>query len=259
MSLQALLLRALESHEFWPVGASEPSVRSTSGLSRRRTAICSRTRSRDCSASISTTASRSVRSRCRRCAGVPRTFAESVCRSSRAARADEPRPPTDQRNGVAGARVHPWPGNVRELGNVMSASSIDHAGRDVDVQDLGFRVPIRASLFPSVAPPRGPAAVLEATRHPLPQRSRPEPYSSEIAPISGTSLEVPPSSNVAPTSKRRRTRDRPLLDVDALAGRALPGAARGRDHLRRPRARVSSSRSWRAPTTTNRAPPARSA
>jgi DNA-binding NtrC family response regulator len=230
-SLQALLLRALESGEFWPVGASEPRrvdvriVAATnrdlladahSGLFRLdlyyRLAVCPievpplRARPEDV-----------------RGIGLPLLVAAAK-RMNR----DQPL------IGPVAWRAleqHPWPGNVRELGNVMERLVIYHAGRNVEPADLGLPSALRPSLFPQVTPT--PSAAFET------QRSRafvPEGLEShlrgESRPPSG-SAEVPPSSS-GPRSSLPASRaseahlpesgdydlpplSRPRLDLDAIA------------------------------------------
>jgi two-component system response regulator HupR/HoxA len=147
-SLQALLLRALESREFWPVGASEPrhvDVRIVSATNRDllsdahgghfrldlyyRLAVCPievpplRARTEDV-----------------RGIGVPLLLA-----AARRMNRDLPRL---SEAAWAALETHPWPGNVRELGNVMERLVIYHAGRDIEPADLGLPQSLRASLFP---------------------------------------------------------------------------------------------------------------
>ncbi|MBS2020733.1 MAG: sigma 54-interacting transcriptional regulator, partial [Deltaproteobacteria bacterium] len=147
-SLQALLLRALESREFWPVGASEPKhvdVRIVSATNRDllseahaghfrldlyyRLAVCP----------IEVPA---LRARPEDVRGIGIPLLEAAAK-----RMNRELP----RIGDAAWRAlesHPWPGNVRELGNVMERLVIYHAGREVEPSDLGLPQTIRASLFP---------------------------------------------------------------------------------------------------------------
>jgi DNA-binding NtrC family response regulator len=160
-SLQALLLRALESREFWPVGASEPrhvDVRIVSATNRDlladahaghfrldlyyRLAVCPievpplRARTEDV-----------------RGIGNPQLEAAAKRMNRELPRIGD--------TAWRALEAHPWPGNVRELGNVMERLVIYHAGRDVEPNDLGLPQSLRASLFPYGAMPVQP---MEAPR-----------------------------------------------------------------------------------------------
>jgi DNA-binding NtrC family response regulator len=222
-SLQALLLRALESREFWPVGASEPrhvDVRIVSATNRDllsdahaghfrldlyyRLAVCPievpplRARTEDV-----------------RGIGGPLLEAAANRMNRQLPRLGEP--------AWRALESHPWPGNVRELGNVMERLVIYHAGRDVEPADLGLPQSLRASLFPynvpQAAPSEGPRS-----RPPAPSWGREHSSASlpaaTYAPDSVSDLhrvdahaqsdeyELPPLS-------------RPRLDADAVAPGAL--------------------------------------
>jgi DNA-binding NtrC family response regulator len=241
-SLQALLLRALESREFWPVGASEPrhvDVRIVSATNRDllsdahaghfrldlyyRLAVCPievpplRARTEDV-----------------RGIGIPLLEAAAK-RMNR----DLPR------IGEAAWRAlesHPWPGNVRELGNVMERLVIYHAGRDVEPSDLGLPQSLRASLFPYNAPQAVPNDAFRS-RPPAPSWGREQsgsganlPYApdsvSELLRAEGRSpsgsMEIPPSSGQPPRTPELRAApasdeydlpplSRPRMDVDAIS------------------------------------------
>jgi len=181
-SLQALLLRALESREFWPVGASEPKqvdVRIVSATNRDllseahagnfrldlyyRLAVCP----------IEVPP---LRARPEDVRGIGQPLLEAAAK-----RMNRELP----RLGEAAWRAleaHPWPGNVRELGNVMERLVIYHAGRDVEPAELGLPTVVRASLFPIT--------------HPTPAHGAPAvygtpPYGETRTPAH---LDVPPSS-----------------------------------------------------------------
>ena len=154
-ALQALLLRALESREFWPVGGSEPrhvDVRivaasnkdlladAKAGLFRPdlyyRLAVCPievpplRTRPED------------VR-------GIGKTLLEAAARRMNRAL------PRISEAGWRALERHAWPGNVRELGNVMERLVIYHAGRDVDETCLGLPedLPVSSQRIRLTEPP----------------------------------------------------------------------------------------------------------
>jgi transcriptional regulator with GAF, ATPase, and Fis domain len=174
-SLQALLLRALESREFWPVGASEPrsvDVRVVSATNRDLLAHAHQGlfrldlyyRLAVCPIEVPP-----LRARPEDVRGIGLPLLEGAAR-----RMGRELP----RIGEAAWRAleaHPWPGNVRELGNVMERLVIYHAGRDVEPADLGLPQSLRASLFPSFAttPAMGSA--------PPPSNSKPNLYPPDSA------------------------------------------------------------------------------
>ncbi len=214
-SLQALLLRALESREFWPVGASEPrsvDVRIVSATNRDllahahqglfrldlyyRLAVCPievpplRVRQDD------------VR-------GIGTPLLEGAAR-----RMNRELPRISEAAWRA-LESHPWPGNVRELGNVMERLVIYHAGRDVEPSDLGLPQAIRSSLFPHVQT-HGPSSIPPSMAVDTP-RSRPAPLYTpdsafEVPPSSENPRSVPSLSDIEPPPMSR-----PRLDVDAIA------------------------------------------
>ncbi len=220
-SLQALLLRALESREFWPVGASEPrhvDVRIVSATNRDllerahaghfrldlyyRLAVCPievpplRARTEDV-----------------RGIGQPLLEAAANRMNRELPRIGEP--------AWRALEAHPWPGNVRELGNVMERLVIYHAGRDVEPADLGLPQSLRASLFPYHAPPSAPqTAPSESTRSRPPAPPWSTTPAAPYAPDSVSDfhrVDAPPQSDefeLPPLS-------RPRLDVDAIAPGAL--------------------------------------
>jgi two-component system, NtrC family, response regulator HupR/HoxA len=240
-SLQALLLRALESREFWPVGASEPrhvDVRIVSATNRDllsdahaghfrldlyyRLAVCPievpplRARTEDV-----------------RGIGVP--LLEGAAK-----RMNRELP----RIGDAAWRAleaHPWPGNVRELGNVMERLVIYHAGRDIEPADLGLPQSLRASLFPYNVPQSSPGSrppapswgreqaasgsgsgsvpsAPAAPNIPYPVGSGVLPYTPDsVSEVSRAAMESPPSSDDYDTPPMSR----PRLDVDAISAGPL--------------------------------------
>ena len=231
-SLQALLLRALESREFWPVGASEPrhvDVRIVSATNRDllsdahaghfrldlyyRLAVCPievpplRARTEDV-----------------RGIGKPQLEAAAKRMNRELPRIGE--------TAWRALEAHPWPGNVRELGNVMERLVIYHAGREVEPTDLGLPQSLRASLFPygggmPVQPTDAPRS-----RPPAPgwgRESGTVPYAPDSvsdvlrgdgrSPSGSMEAQLPPSSggrnddyDIAPLSRPSG----PRLDVDAI-------------------------------------------
>jgi DNA-binding NtrC family response regulator len=240
-SLQALLLRALESREFWPVGASEPrhvDVRIVSATNRDllsdahaghfrldlyyRLAVCP----------IEVPP---LRARTEDVRGIGMPLLEAAAKRMNR---DLPR---IGENAWRALESHPWPGNVRELGNVMERLVIYHAGRDVEPADLGLPQSLRASLFPYNAPQAMPSEA-SRSRPPAPSWGREQsgagggnvPYApdsvSELLRAEGRSpsgsMETPPSSgHHRPSDPRHAQSDgydmpplsQPRLDVDAIS------------------------------------------
>jgi DNA-binding NtrC family response regulator len=212
-SLQALLLRALESREFWPVGASEPrsvDVRVVSATNRDLLAHAHQGlfrldlyyRLAVCPIEVPP-----LRARPEDVRGIGAPLLEAAAR-----RMGREQP----RIGDAAWRAleqHPWPGNVRELGNVMERLVIYHAGRDVEPQDLGLPPSLRASLFPSFS--------TQATGSTPPSsNSRPNLYDS-VASIDtkASSGSMPVYLNTSPGPGEEvepPPLSRPRLDVDAV-------------------------------------------
>ena len=222
-SLQALLLRALESREFWPVGASEPrhvDVRIVSATNRDllsdahaghfrldlyyRLAVCPievpplRARTADV-----------------RGIGVP-LLEGAAKRMNR----DLPRITEAAWRAL---EAHPWPGNVRELGNVMERLVIYHAGRDIEPADLGLPQSLRASLFPYNAPAPSEAP---RSRPPAPSWGREQVSSATGSvpslPASGARLPAAPDSmREVPSEDFDSPLSRPRLDVAAVSGGPL--------------------------------------
>ena len=231
MPLQALLLRALESHEFWPVGASEPrqvDVRIVAATNRDlldnarqqlfrldlyyRLAVCP----------IEVPP---LRARPGDVRGIGLPLLEAAARRMNR---NMPRVGESAWRALEG---HPWPGNVRELGNVMERLVIYHAGRDVEPQDLGLPETLRASLYPhqlstkqepssSVIPSSTPVNPSEGPR------SRPMNDPWELrTPSSVRSSDLrSPSDYISPASQHEidsPPMSRPRMDVDAIAAGAL--------------------------------------
>lgn len=239
-SLQALLLRALESREFWPVGASEPrhvDVRIVSATNRDllsdahaghfrldlyyRLAVCPievpplRARTPDV-----------------RGIGIPLLEAATKRMNRELPRINEA--------AWRALEAHPWPGNVRELGNVMERLVIYHAGRDVEPADLGLPQSLRASLFP-YNPPGSPSD--GRSRPPAPSWGREQASSGKVqaapyAPESVSDLlraegrspsgtvDIPPASSSGHRAGERTApsdeydlppMSRPRMDVDAVS------------------------------------------
>lgn len=238
-SLQALLLRALESREFWPVGASEPrhvDVRIVSATNRDllsdahaghfrldlyyRLAVCPievpplRARTEDV-----------------RGIGLPLLEAAAKRMNRDLPRVGEP--------AWRALEAHPWPGNVRELGNVMERLVIYHAGRDVEPADLGLPQSLRASLFPynpgsSLRPPAPSWGREQQSSGSVPTVPFAPESVSELIRVEGRApsgpTDGPPSSGHQRTGEPRVApsdeydlppMSRPRMDVDAIASGPL--------------------------------------
>ena len=136
LNLQAMLLRALESREIWPVGGSEPrkvDLRIVAATNRDLFAEAQAGRFRlDLYYRLAVAPIEIPPLRARtedvRGLGEPMLFAATK-RMNRAL-------PRLTDAAWRALERHTWPGNVRELGNVMERLAIYHAGRDVDVADL---------------------------------------------------------------------------------------------------------------------------
>ena len=240
MSLQALLLRALESHEFWPVGASEPrqvDVRIVAATNRDLLADAHQQlfrldlyyRLAVCPIEVPP-----LRARPEDVRGIGLPLLEA------AARRMNREQPRITEHAWRALEAHPWPGNVRELGNVMERLVIYHAGRDVDAQDLGLPQSVRTSLVPYAPggpPPSSPNPGSGYAMANEPPRARPsvptpvepwDPRSGPPSPSWGRDLGRPSSTSidVAPSSSghydiEAAPMSRPRMDVDAIAPGAL--------------------------------------
>ena len=233
MPLQALLLRALESHEFWPVGASEPrqvDVRIVAATNRDLLAEAHQQlfrldlyyRLAVCPIEVPP-----LRARTEDVRGIGVPLLEAAARRMNR---DLPRITEAAWRALEG---HPWPGNVRELGNVMERLVIYHAGRDVEPSDLGLPQTIRSSLFPygpHGAPPSSvtPASGHQAIEAPRSRSNLPTPgeawdprgaASFRPGPPSAA-IDLPPSSSnsydIEPPPMSR-----PRMDVDSVAPGSL--------------------------------------
>ena len=165
--LQAMLLRALESREIWPVGSSEP---------RRIDLRIIAATNRDLLATAKAGGFRldlyyrlavapiqvpPLRDRPEDVRGLGQPMIETVSR-----RMGRALPRITDASWRALER-HAWPGNVRELSNLMERLAIYHAGREIEPDDLELppslgdetieRMETRAVKAPT--PPQGAPAV----------------------------------------------------------------------------------------------------
>ncbi|HEX4514302.1 MAG TPA: sigma-54 dependent transcriptional regulator [Polyangiaceae bacterium] len=135
-SLQAMLLRALESREIWPVGGSEPRRIDLRVIAATNRDLLSTATSggfrmdlyyRIAVAPISVPP---LRDRPEDVRGLGQPMLEGASR--RMGRA------LPRVSDAAWRRLerHAWPGNVRELSNLMERLAIYHAGREIDPDDL---------------------------------------------------------------------------------------------------------------------------
>ncbi len=158
-ALQAMLLRALESREIWPVGASEPRR-----VDLRVVAATNRDLLPHAQAghfrldlyyrlAVAPIFVPPLRQRPEDVRGLGASMLEGAAR-----RMSRPVPRMSDAAWAA-LEAHSWPGNVRELSNVMERLAIYHAGREVEIDDLNLpialgeettdRMDARSSQYPS--------------------------------------------------------------------------------------------------------------
>jgi DNA-binding NtrC family response regulator len=139
-ALQAMLLRALESREIWPVGSSDPRR-----VDLRIIAATNRDLLADAQAgsfrldlyyrlAVAPIHIPPLRARPEDVRGLGQPMLEAAAR-----RMNRPLPRISDA-AWRGLEQHAWPGNVRELSNLMERLVIYHAGHEVDVDDLGLPV-----------------------------------------------------------------------------------------------------------------------
>ncbi len=198
LPLQAMLLRALESREIWPVGGSEPrkvDLRIVAATNRDLFAEAQSGRFRldlYYRLAVAPIEIPPLRARAEDVRGLGEPMlAAAAKRMNRA----QPRL-TDA--AWRALERHTWPGNVRELGNVMERLAIYNAGREVDAADL--QIPGLAGVGGFERPPSSPpfpvAAVVPAAPSSSPWLggpSTPQAFSPRsIEPVSGTlALQLP--------------------------------------------------------------------
>lgn len=153
--LQAMLLRALESREIWPVGSSEP---------RRVDLRIIAATHRDLLAEAKAGSFRldlyyrlavapiqiaPLRARTEDVRGLGRPMLEAAAR-----RMNRPQPRVSDAAWRA-LEAHAWPGNVRELSNVIERLVIYRAGYEVEPEDLNLPPAEIAEEVAAGAPGRG--------------------------------------------------------------------------------------------------------
>ncbi len=174
LNLQAMLLRALESREIWPVGGSEPrkvDLRIVAATNRDLLAEAQAGRFRldlYYRLAVAPIEIPPLRARPEDVRGLGEPMLVAACK-----RMNRAQPQLTDAAWRALER-HTWPGNVRELGNVMERLAIYNAGREVDAGDLmlpglagisfngGFDRPA------STVPPPPPSSTLLFARAPEP-------------------------------------------------------------------------------------------
>jgi transcriptional regulator with PAS, ATPase and Fis domain len=167
-SLQAMLLRALESREIWPVGASEPRRVDLRIVAATNRDLLPRAQAGHFRLdlyyrlAVAPIFVPPLRQRPEDVRGLGATMLEAAAR-----RMGRPVPRMSDASWAA-LEAHSWPGNVRELSNVMERLAIYHAGREVEIEDLNLpaalgeetvdRMDSRSSQYPasrrSQPPPR---------------------------------------------------------------------------------------------------------
>jgi two-component system response regulator HupR/HoxA len=163
-ALQAMLLRALESREVWPVGSHEPrrvDIRIVAATNKDLLAEANRGNFRldlYYRLAVAPIAIPPLRERPEDVRGLGVPLLASAAR-----RMNRPAPRLTDAAWRALER-HDWPGNVRELANAMERLVIYRAGEEVDEGDLGVPVvpvalgPSAASAPPASASAAGPAS-----------------------------------------------------------------------------------------------------
>jgi transcriptional regulator with PAS, ATPase and Fis domain len=181
-SLQAMLLRALESREIWPVGGSDPRR-----VDLRIIAATNRDLLADAQAgsfrldlyyrlAVAPIHIPPLRVRPEDVRGLGQPMLEAAARRMNRAQ------PRVIDSAWRALEQHAWPGNVRELSNLMERLVIYHAGHEVDVEELGLPAPlpgsapsgtVRLGTPPEVPPPPVSAVSLSAS----PASGAPNPWS----------------------------------------------------------------------------------
>jgi two-component system response regulator HydG len=157
-SLQAMLLRALESREIWPVGSSEPrriDLRVISATNRDLLAQATAGAFRldlYYRLAVAPIAIPPLRARTGDVRGLGAPLLEAAAK-----RMNRELPRLTEAAWRA-LEAHPWPGNVRELGNVMERLVIYHANEDVGPEGLGLP-PLVARPFGAPSPPTSAPSV----------------------------------------------------------------------------------------------------
>jgi DNA-binding NtrC family response regulator len=174
-SLQAMLLRALESREIWPVGGSDPRH-----VDLRIIAATNRDLLADAQAgsfrldlyyrlAVAPIHIPPLRVRPEDVRGLGQPMLEAASRRMNRAQ------PRIIDSAWRALEQHAWPGNVRELSNVMERLVIYHAGHEVDVEELGLPAPLPGSALSGTVRLGTPADV-------------------PSAPVSAVSLSAAPAS-----------------------------------------------------------------
>jgi DNA-binding NtrC family response regulator len=186
LPLQAMLLRALESREIWPVGGSEPrkiDLRIVSATNRDLFAEAQAGRFRldlYYRLAVAPIEIPPLRSRPEDVRGLGEPMLVAAARRMNRAL------PMMTEAAWRALERHAWPGNVRELGNVMERLVIYNSGRDVDAGDL---------LLPSVTQPSTPPA---ATISDMPPSSRTYGTNTPSFGIPFATSVMTPSSSFTP-------------------------------------------------------------
>ncbi|WP_394821936.1 sigma 54-interacting transcriptional regulator [Pendulispora albinea] len=217
LSLQSMLLRALEAREIWPVGATEPrriDVRIIAATNRDLLADAKEGLFRldlYYRLAVAPIYIPPLRERPGDVRGLGAPMLEAAAR-----RMGRMLPRLTDLAWAALER-HTWPGNVRELSNLMERLAIYHAGHEVEADELGLGpgFSFAPHQMPATSPWGGPA-VSSASRITVPPSSR-EPLSREP-------LSREPSSR-EPSSRDFSSRDLSSRDPRELR-EPVPSSAR---------------------------------
>ena len=192
-SLQAMLLRALESREIWPVGGSDPrhvDLRIIAAPNRDLLADAQAGSFRldlDYRLAVAPIHIPALRVRPEDVRGLGQPMLEAAARRMNRAQ------PRVVDSAWRALEQHAWPGNVRELSNLMERLVIYHAGREVDVEKLGLPAPVPGSSAPSVrlgTPPEVPPPTPSSGSLPASAASAQNPWSIVLEmPVVGTTFD----------------------------------------------------------------------
>ena len=151
LPLQAMLLRALESREIWPVGGSEPRTVDCRIIAATNRDLLAESQNNNFRLDlyyrlvIAPIFIPPLRDRPQDVRGLGAPMLESASR-----RMGRVLPRVSDAAWLA-LENHSWPGNVRELSNVMERLVIYHAGKEVDVADLNL--PAQVEIHDDEPPP----------------------------------------------------------------------------------------------------------
>jgi formate hydrogenlyase transcriptional activator len=219
-SLQAMLLRALESREVWAVGASEPRH-----VDLRVIAATNRDLLADAQGgafrldlyyrlAVAPIEIPPLRARPEDVRGLGAPMLEAASR-----RMNRPLPRVSDAAWRA-LEQHGWPGNVRELANLMERLAIYHAGRDVSEADLGLPRGSTSSPRLSTSSQRLPAFAPAMMESPPASGRSPLASTGEVHPATGPIVLDVPESGTTFDDLEREILAQVLVRADGNQSRA---------------------------------------